>query len=96
MNEDFVTFEISKKLKEKWYYNYASYWGYTPTIHQVLKWLRDEKKIAINIEFIPYVWQYKIFDMSFKSRFEPCGLTLFSGYEEAALAGIEYVLDNLI
>jgi hypothetical protein len=34
--------------------------------------------------------------MSFKSRFEPCGLTLFSDYEEAALAGIEYVIDNLI
>lgn len=67
-----------------------------PTISQVLKWLRDEKKIAINIEFIPYVWQYKIFDMSFKSRFEPFGLTLFSDYEEAALAGIEYVIDNLI
>lgn len=67
-----------------------------PTISQVLKWLREEKKIAINIEFIPYVWQYKIFDMSFESRFEPCGITLFSDYEEAALAGIEYTLDNLI
>jgi hypothetical protein len=67
-----------------------------PTISQVLEWLREEKKIAINIEFIPYVWQYKILDMSFESSFEPCGLTLFSNYEEAALAGIEYTLDNLI
>jgi hypothetical protein len=67
-----------------------------PTISQVLKWLREEKKIAINIEFIPYVWQYKILDMSFENRFEPCGLTLFSNYEEAAITGIEYVLDNLI
>lgn len=68
----------------------------TPTISQVLKWLREDKKIAINIEFIPYVWQYKILDMSFENRFEPCGLTLFSDYEEAAIAGIEYTLDNLI
>ena len=67
-----------------------------PNISQVLKWLREEKKIAINIEFIPYVWQYKIIDMSFERRFEPYGITLFSDYEQAALAGIEYVLDNLI
>lgn len=67
-----------------------------PTIFQVLKWLREEKKIAINIEFIPYTWQYKIIDMSFERMFEPCGITLFSDYEEAAIAGIEYVLDNLI
>lgn len=67
-----------------------------PTISQVLKWLREEKKIALNIEFIPYVWQYKIIDMSFEGRFEPCGITLFEDYEEAALAGIEYTLDNLI
>lgn len=67
-----------------------------PTISQVLKWLRDEKKIAINIEFIPYTWQYKIIDMSFDRRFESCGRVIFSNYEEAAIAGIEYVLDNLI
>lgn len=67
-----------------------------PTISQVLKWLREEKKIAINIEFIPYTWQYKVIDMSFERRFEPCGITLFSDYEEAAIAGIEYCLNNLI
>lgn len=67
-----------------------------PTISEVLKWLREEKKIAINIEFIPHVWQYKIFDMSFEGRFEPCGKTFYDEYEEAALAGITYVLDNLI
>lgn len=132
--EDFVTFKIAKKLKEKGfrelclvyytnddtlYYNYSHKAGacYTdcylshnlmpkdsvsgkfvdaPTISQVLKWLRDDKKIAINIEFIPYTWQYKIIDMSFDRRFESCGRAIFSDYEEAAIAGIEYVLDNLI
>lgn len=67
-----------------------------PTISEVLKWLREEKKIVINIEFIPHVWQYKIFDTSFGDRFEPCGKTFYDEYEESALAGIEYVLDNLI
>jgi hypothetical protein len=67
-----------------------------PIISQVLKWLREEKKIAINIEYIPYTWQYKIIDMSFDRSFEPYGRTIFSDYEEAALAGIEYVLNNLV
>jgi hypothetical protein len=89
---DFVDFNLSKKLKEKGF----PLVDYIPTISQSLKWLREEKKIAINIEFIPYTWQYKVIDMSFERRFEPCGITLFSEYEEAALAGIEYVLDNLI
>lgn len=139
--EDFVPFELAKKLKEKGFrekcltcydvddnavllYNtqYPDGWfccQYTdllkshnvndsstpdssgnyadaPTISQVLKWFREEKKIAINIEFIPYTWQYKIIDMSFDRRFESCGMAIFSDYEEAAIAGIEYVLNNLI
>jgi hypothetical protein len=95
---DYTNEYLSPKIKTPWTNKDGESCGVitAPTISQVLKWLRDEKKIAINIEFIPYVWQYKIFDMSFKSRFEPCGLTLFSDYEEAALAGIEYVIDNLI
>lgn len=120
--EDFVTFEIAKKLKEKGYpmaeiptggidnrnfpilydlpkehpnwQDCKAWW--VPTISQVLKWLRDKKKIALNIEFIPHVWQYKILDMSFENNFEPCGKTFYMTYEEAAIAGIEYVLDKLI
>lgn len=67
-----------------------------PTISQVLKWLREEKKIAINVEFIPFTWQCKIIDMSYNNRFDHCGMTIFNTYEQAALAGIEYVIDNLI
>lgn len=89
---EFVNFSISKKLKEKGF----PLVDYIPTISHALKWLREKKKIAINVEFIPYTQQYKIIDMSFERRFEPCGITLFSNYEEAAIAGIEYVLDNLI
>ena len=103
---DFVNFDLAKKLKEKGF-DWDRITTYNPrtkvrnnhlepTISQVLKWLREKKKIAINIEFIPYTWQYKIIDMSFERRFEPCGITLFSDYDEAAIAGIEYCLDNLI
>ena len=105
---EFLNFDLAKKLKEKGFDWVTSnvyerntiacrYEDYPkPTISQVLKWLREEKKIAINIEFIPYAWQYKIIDMSFERRFEPRGITLFSDYEEAAIAGIEYVLDNIL
>ena len=45
---NFVDFNLSKKLKEKGF----PLVDYIPTISQALKWLREEKKIAINIEFI--------------------------------------------
>lgn len=122
--ENFVTYEVGKKLKEKGYSHDYNAFGYRciysdectikfisdigayergyygehipcPSISEVLKWIRKEKKIAVNVEFIPYTWQYKLVDISFEKRFEPCGVTLFSDYEEAALAGIEYCLDNL-
>ena len=73
-----------------------------PTISQVLKWLREEKKIHIIVEIADSGWYYTLYPnvrwengqlksdkyiMSFKSKVS---------YEQAALVGIEYVLDNLI
>ncbi len=73
-----------------------------PTIPQVLKWLREEKKIHIIVEIADSGWYYTIYPnirwengklksdkyiMSFKPKASP---------EQAALAGIEYTLDNLI
>lgn len=135
MNEEFVCFELAKKLKEKEFtcempfamynelgtfhllttsapynvsssgYKYREYYDYddfdeydcvAPTISQVLKWLRDEKKIHIQI--IVYengwyfeVWQYDESPATFKFQGEDCG-----SYEQAALAGITWALDNLI
>lgn len=131
MNEDFVTFDLAKKLKEKGfknncigYYDYVGEFHYSyksaisnreiyffhnkydniwnrdlvdaPTIPQVLKWLRDEKKIHIQI--IVYengwyfeVWQYDESPAKFKFQGEDC-----DSYEQAALAGITWALDNLI
>ena len=68
-----------------------------PRVSQVLKWLREEKNIHICIGYsdnINAMWDYEVTlldgalyqnsDFGYKS------------YEEAVLAGIEYVLDNLI
>lgn len=70
-----------------------------PTISQVLKWLRDKKSIYC----LP--WFEQGVDMWFYAICEPiagCEFPEFMSksdydtYEQAAIAGIEYVLDNLI
>lgn len=133
--EDFVTFDIANKLKEKgfkeqclayytkdsgFYYN-TSYGSDVenafksfnsrpnhicgkridaPTISQVLKWLREK---GVDIYCTPN-WHNKT-DKYYvvcivRDRIYNYGAYIddndFSTYEKAALAGIEYVLDNLI
>ena len=138
--EDFVTFEIAKKLREKGFreeciayyhtdgellYNRDQYRGGNyksllrsynslpknpigceqidaPTIYQVMKWLFDKKQLFVNIscnlcdEFGLFFAIYK----KGEETWEACGLddNYYNKPEEAALAGIEYVLDldNLI
>ena len=151
--EDFVPFEIAKKLKEKgvsckypfamydedgvfyplftscdededskcifgnrMYYDYDDFLKYkdaiiAPTISQVLKWLREEKKIHIEVFFgscgfcwdlilnIKYVEGYNNSEwgvLDCEKYAEINNQENHSTYEQAALAGIEYVLDNLI
>ena len=154
--EDFVTFEIAKKLKEKGFreecfaYYTSEYTLYNnlvvlcddkylevaeidytesltsnnsvrenkynnicdaPTISQVLKWLRENKKIYVAVYYVPVIETInnsvikKSQDFYYPTiqkigDFEPTihtnGNDCFSTYEEAALAGIEYTLDNLI
>ncbi len=75
-----------------------------PTIRQVLKWLRDEKKIYVVVTPYPsmstkdkVVWCYQIkhnSDGAFMEEID--GLEIYMFHRRAALGGIEYVLDNLI
>lgn len=66
-----------------------------PTISQVLKWLREEKKIHICVDFDKdMIWYYQIAEYHTTSyKHQQYG---YNSYEETAIAGIEYVLDNLI
>lgn len=117
MNEDFVTFELAVKLKEK-EFNYKCHYCYknsiimshcseplnhnadaitysAPTISQVLKWLREEKAISVEPCATPYnCWYYMI---KCKGKIKATYMdNKYKTYEGAAIAGIEYVLDNLI
>ena len=77
---------------------------FAPTISQVLKWLREEKKIHIEIflydgkysYFIKSITQICENDLFHKCLNEDTTDDEYTTYEQAALAGIEYVLDNLI
>ena len=129
MNEDFVSFELAKKLKEKGYpqkpdnmncmpyYEYDEVANYialcneivwhmsteprdnifaAPAIHKVLKWLREEKKQHIGVVlttmdfYKPIICKCEIFGARIDNLPPRCS------YEQAAIDGITYCLDNLI
>lgn len=133
--EDFVTFELAKKLKEKGFnihrkniiamynelgvfhtlttsadyetcdsgYKCKCYYDYdyfddkdyiAPTISQVLKWLR-EKEISIEPCATPYSYWYYMIKENGTIKVTYTGED-YNTYEEAALAGIEYTLENII
>ena len=124
MKEDFVSFSLAKKLKEKGFNKrFCGYYWETgrisicntpmnsnalknefsaPTIAQVLKWLREEKKMNVNMRLlVENGWYFSIQDYMGVQRYsilEDAKDTddLYSSYEAAALAGIEFVIDNLI
>jgi hypothetical protein len=132
--EDFVSFEVAKKLKEKGfpqrpdYFNYSSYYDwdglrkihslsnasvwfdpnisrdniyFAPTISQVLKWLREEKEIDIILQPI-FLYNENNREREYGIEIyapqlnKPTHLDYFKNWEKGAVAGIEYVLDNLI
>ena len=76
----------------------------TPTISLVLKWLREDKKLHINVDIDEFGWEYRIckfqkvdneiynFDLDYLASYSG----EFMSYEQAALNAIEFVLDKLI
>ena len=75
-----------------------------PTISQVLKWLRKEKKIHIEIflyngkygYFVNSITQICEDDLFHKCLNEDTANEEYTTNEQAEIAGISYVLDNLI
>ena len=113
--EDFVTFDLAKKLKEKGFpikTKTEGKFGLTkvkeveilPTISQVLKWLREEKNMFIEMFLYNGKYSYLVKsvtqicedDLFHECLSEDTANEEYDTYEEAALAGIEYCLYNLI
>lgn len=115
MNEDFVPFELAVKLKEKGFpfkYKTEGKLGLTkirkveilPCISEVLKWLREEKKIYIVIAVNPTLstkdkiaYYYQVYSncngvTSDYYESEEC----YAQWEDCAIDSIKSVLDNLI
>lgn len=71
-----------------------------PTISQVLKWLREEKKLHIELWTVgkkPIKWCHTITTLNHVGEKQGWSSgERGDSYEAAALAGIEYVLYNLI
>ena len=73
-----------------------------PTISQVLKWLRDKLEIdvlpTVIIRWIGNLNRIRTYSCNIYSPRlnKPIETEYFDSYEEATLAGIEYVLNNMI
>ena len=76
--------------------NYSSYLD-APTISQVLKWLR-EKDIMVEIPIglrDDGIWQFT-FRIQTKEFYERAIKEDYNSYEEAVMACLEYIINNLI
>lgn len=72
-----------------------------PNIYQVLKWLRNEKKLYVGVTYSPKIEGSQDFYYATIQYIGDYKKTIYpndnhDNWEEAALNGIEYVLDNLI
>ena len=113
MKEDFVTYDLAVKLKDKGFDEYCEYGHflegskailYTPTIYQVLKWLREEKNLHIEIISAAYGYIYIISDTpnnggtdrAYSKYRGSNDAGAWDDYNECVFDAIEYVIDNLI
>ncbi len=105
-NERGIFHELYTSVGNMQYYDYDDFDEHdyiAPTISQVLKWLREEKNIYIEIflyngkysPFIKSITQICKDDYFHKCLNEDAADEEYDTYNQAALAGIEYVLDYL-
>lgn len=90
-------FEVGAKYPVEVIYDYIPTIA-APTISQVLKWLRETKNIEVvaSFSYRNKVWGYQVGDMTLLEDSILSYDYNFPTYEQAAIAGIEYALDNLI
>ena len=71
-----------------------------PVICQVLKWLREEKGLYVDISLYKKGYHTLVYETKFPDDKDYADSwrvnNTYNTYEEAAIAGIEYVINNLI
>ena len=67
-----------------------------PTIHQVLKWLRKEKRIYIYADVCEEGWFFEVKCLRSLYMINTDFFEKHKSYEQAILAGVAYCLENLI
>ncbi len=71
-----------------------------PQIHEVLKWLREKKGLYVDISLYKKGYCTLIYETNFPDGKDYANSWYVNNvditYEEAAISGIEYVVDNLI
>ena len=105
IQEDYVSFETAKLLKEKGFNEkvisfYPSGDIQRPTLQMAMKWLRKVHKLYINIWADPKDVESNDFDIIFRAQVyngtSNYGTYEFSTYEEACESAILYCLENLV
>lgn len=107
--KDFVPFKLAQKLKEKGF-EWVKITTYNPktkvrnnhlepTILQVLKWLREEKKLYVGVTYSPKIEGSQDFFYATIQYIGDYKKTIYpndsyDNWEGAALNGIEYAIDN--
>ena len=97
-NEEGEWYSLSKTLDD-YYYSFEDFDDkdcVCPTISQVLKWLRKEKNIHIDIRLFTCGYGFDIYKIYPKELIVWSGTLEYEAFEQAAIAGIEYTLYNLI
>ena len=101
--EIYGIFDSDGLFHSQLYFNYIETMDYdetiAPTISQVLKWLRKEKKIYVGVTYSPKIEGSQDFFYATIQYIGDYKKTIYpndsyDNWEEAALNGIEYAIDN--
>lgn len=97
-------YDITDDWVEGLFYQIEEGCFHLPRIDEVLDWLREEKGVYVNVCTFAdhkkggYFWGCEVYDFSEMPSIVRYKHSIFEkeDYKEAAIAGIEYCLDNLI
>lgn len=99
-DKDYCDLKTVLKLKSLGMNVYTSFKGIDVikniSIYEVLKWLREEKKIYLYMDIDNEGWFFEIKCLKTRFMVNTDFFERYSTHEQAVIAGINWTLDNLI